>query len=67
MCRRAVHGVPVTSHHPPHRKREEKAVALLPPFLLYIFPTFYLLVKRLHFLAIVIGQDQGSAVRDLMC
>lgn len=62
-----MHGVLATSDHSIDRKREEKAVVLLPPFFTVYFPHFfYLLVKRLHFLAIVIGQDQGSAVRDLM-
>lgn len=61
------HGVSAMCDHLPNRKRKKKKKLLCYCLVLYciLFPFFSFLVKRLHFVAIVVAQDQGSAARDL--
>lgn len=47
------------------KKERKKSWFFCPVFYCIFFPFFSLLVKRLHFLAIEVAQDQGSAARDL--
>lgn len=55
----------VTTCQTEKERKKKKLLCYCPVFYCIFFPFFPLLVKRLHFLAIEVAQDQGSAARDL--